>query len=360
APSLGPSASAPDLRRERDRERLEQLLTKATGSEASRSRPGHRSQLELGARRKPPGGAPYAAAPPVRDALSAARRGASVSFQAENGAGNEATMRASRESIRPSLVARNPNADSTGFAQGRVMTPGSKKAGSYLKKLVGDENGEGALHWRLVQEMDAIDGLMQDQNKRVQQTQAKQRQAELLKQQVEASKQRDDAHRNSMAQWGGRLKDDADAWKEEELQKKSESTQALQRHNRAQENHAEDLRRRKRQELSTVARLEADLANQAQEAKRKQDAADDKKKRRQQEIAGEMAEAAKSAVRTKAELKKQEAIRDFALMRESQAMMDEQDRRRNEASQKIRDKQEKAGAQFEAGAGNEQARVAQE
>jgi len=175
----------------------------------------------------------------------------------------------------------------------------------------------------------------------------------------EARKKEND-FRSSMARWGGKLKEDADRYQTEQKSRKMELMEVQRRHNEEMAYHAEDGRRRKQEEAAAMARLEADMAKQAQDAKRRQDEIEDRKKKRQKETAQQMAKAAQDAVTQKAETKRLEALKDIELMRQQQAMLDEQDRRRTEAADKIKQQQGRAQAQFEAGAGNQMAKQQKE
>eukprot|EP00930_Biecheleria_cincta_P011466 TRINITY_DN1142_c0_g1_i3.p1 TRINITY_DN1142_c0_g1~~TRINITY_DN1142_c0_g1_i3.p1 ORF type:complete len:524 (+),score=153.49 TRINITY_DN1142_c0_g1_i3:1076-2647(+) len=366
--SVAPSSSAPDLRRDR----LEKILTKAKPpSELRRSGP------ERQDRKRPPGGAPYKSAPPVRDS-TATRRNASVTFPEEDTheaegvardrmrtpaaavqAGQEAALRASRTSSMPALAPRQPGNTTVGSLRD-TATPGTRKAGSYIKQLVGNDEGQGALHWRLVQEMDALDGLIQENVNRQKLVDQQTRQRSNLMEQVQEAKQKDSEYRSSMQRWGGKLKEDAERWQREEQTKRQELRQALQRHNHAQAQFQEDGRRRRQEEAAMEARLDAEMTMQAQAAKRRQEALEDRKRQRQQETAREMANAAREAERSKAESKRLEAMKDFELMRLQEAMLDEQDRKRQEAKQKIVEKQNQARSAYEAGAGNSIAKLQKE
>ncbi|CAE7254339.1 FCPF [Symbiodinium sp. CCMP2592] len=232
------------------------------------------------------------------------------------------------------------------------------------------------------------------------------RQKNILEEQVREARQKDSEYKSSMMNWGGRMQADADQswpeqhadgtastahgsmlaaqssdsqswrWQEEERVKKAQqqeatalplavqalviSLQAQRKFNQEQERHAEAGRQRKRAEARLSAQLEEDMAKQAAEAKLQQDEAEERKKRKQQEVAKQMAEAAKQAAEQKALQKQEEAKKDIALMQAQIALMEDQERRRAEAIQKIKDKQGQALAQYEAGAGSQQAKLQQE
>ncbi|CAE7591663.1 unnamed protein product, partial [Symbiodinium pilosum] len=309
--AIMPSASALDLRRKR----LEKLLTKATpGPSRVASTPAFSEASRL-SRRAPPGGAPYQGAPPVRILTTESRHSNKKLLEDSRlcSAGTDA-MRSAQLLPSPSSASRKPTASS------RLETSSSRKVnperiGSLVRQLLAGE--EPAANWRLVHEVDAIDGLLQEC-------------------------------------WL------ASRWQEEERLKKAQQQEALRKFNEEQARHAEAGRQRKRAEASVVAQLEEDMAKQAAEAKLRQEEAEERKKRQQQEMAKQMAEAAKQAVEQKALQKQEEAQKDIALMHAQIALMEDQEKRRADALQKIRDKQGKAQAQYEAGAGSQLAKLQQE
>mmetsp|Transcript_60042 Transcript_60042/g.131987 ORF Transcript_60042/g.131987 Transcript_60042/m.131987 type:complete len:522 (+) Transcript_60042:126-1691(+) len=357
---LAASASSPELaaaKGGRDREKLHQLLANARGGEA--------------ASRRPPGGAPFSAAPKVRTtvpstaasaqrlASCSSRRTATIAEGEEGGVG-----RSSRYGLSTGASSLPP---ATGMTQGtsagstsRQLTPRSKKAAAFVKKLVGGSDGQDALHWKLVQEMDAVDSILQDEQTRLRMQQQKEKIQSDLRGQAEQFQRRELDYRQSMKNWGDKLHADANLYKEEEKQKRLQTLETLKEHNAAQAKHVEDLNYRRRQEQLAEARLESEMSRRAQESKRRQDEADEKRKKRQKEMAEETAKAARESIELKAREKREEAMKDIELMKEQQRMLDEQERKRHSYFEQVRAKQEKMGAQYEAGAGNQLARLQRE
>lgn len=342
-----PSGSAPDLRRSR----LEKLLTK----QAARSTPAP-SEISRASsvRRAPPGGAPYVAAPPVRLPTGASKRSSAHGRLAS--AGSEAL--GAPESSLPALAPQHPTESSS-----RLPTGASQKVeqqvGSYIKQLVGEE-GDGMLHWRLVNEMDAIDGLIQDNIEKNRAAERKARQRTVLEEQVREARKKDQDFNNSRMHWGSKIQADAAQWQEEERLRKLRQQETLRKFNEEQARHAEASRARKDAEAEEVAQLEREMAQQALDAKRRSELAEEHRKRKQQEMAKEMADAAREAAEQKVLKKQAEAEKDIAMMKAQMAVMEEQERQRAQSFQRMKDKQGKAQAQYEANAGSAQARLQRE
>ncbi|CAE7223426.1 FCPA [Symbiodinium necroappetens] len=183
-------------------------------------------------------------------------------------------------------------------------------------------------------------------------------------------------------------------WQEEERVKKAqqqevtalpEVLQVLEISLEAQRkfNQEQAGRQRKRAEARLSAQLEEDMAKQAAEAKLQQEEAEERKKRKQQEVAKQMAEAAKQAVEQKA-LQKQEEAKKAPEPPQKRFSVFARMITGAEAIQKIKDKQVasmaqpcaamsdasdpgvcrdckgQALAQYEAGAGSQQAKLQQE
>ncbi|CAL1160607.1 unnamed protein product [Cladocopium goreaui] len=308
-------ASAPDLRRSR----LEKLLEKQAGK--STPAPSEISRASS-VRRAPPGGAPYKLAPPVRLPTGASKPS---SHGRLTSAATEALRFPTAESSVPAIAPQHPESSS------RLPTGNSRKVeeqvGSFIKQLVGDE-GDGMLHWRLVNEMDAIDGLIQDNIEKHRAAEQKARQRTVLEEQVREARQKDQDLNLSRMHWGTQIQADAARWQEEERLKKLRQQETLRKFNEEQARHAEASRRRRDAEAEQVAMIERDMAQQALDAKRRSEAAEEQRKKKQQEMARQMADAAKEAAEQKVLRKQAEAQKDIAMMKAQIAVMEEQERQR--------------------------------
>eukprot|EP00435_Cladocopium_sp_Y103_P071407 s43_g37.t1 len=342
-------ASAPDLRRNRLEKLLEKqqemrgnrplLLQKLVGPppSAARLRAGHPTSW-----RRPYG---FPRVPPNQ-----AR------------AATESLRLPTAESSVPAIAPQHPTESSS-----RLPTGTSRKVeeqvGSFIKQLVGDE-GDGMLHWRLVNEMDAIDGLIQDNIEKHRAAEQKARQRTVLEEQVREARKKDQDLNLSRMHWGTQIQ----VWQEEERLKKLRQQETLRKFNEEQARHAEASRRRRDAEAEEVAQIERDMAQQALDAKRRSEAAEEQRKKKQQEMARQMADAAREAAEQKVLRKQAEAQKelehvyewDIAMMKAQIAVMEEQERQRAASFQRMKDKQGKAQAQYEAKAGSEQARLRKE
>ncbi|CAK9079783.1 unnamed protein product [Durusdinium trenchii] len=251
------------------------------------------------------------------------------------------------QSSVPALTPQHPTDSSS-----RAATGGSRKVqeqvGSYIKKLVGDEAGDGMLHWRLVNEMDAIDGLIQDNLERDRAAEQKALQRTVLEEQVREARKKDHDFKSSRMHWGSKIQADAAQWQEEERLKKIRQQETLRKFNEEQARHAEASRRRKDAEAQEVAQLEHAMAQQAADAKRQQELAEEQRRKKQQEMAKQMADAAKEAAEQKVLRKQEEAEKDIAMMKAQIAVMEAQEQQRAQSFQRMKEKQGKAQAQYEA------------
>lgn len=355
--SMVPSASAPVLsanesRRQLDRTRMERLLARA----------------ELGdgeAPKRPPGGAPFKIAPSVR-ATPQHRLSSGVSLprnasEERMGASRTATLGLRASERRSTPTAPPMAATGTARASGlhRTQTPSTRRAGAYVKSLLGDYDGQGGMEWRLVEEMDAIDGLLKDNKDRKCILEKRTRQKDELDSQVQLSRHKDDDHRQSMSRWRDRLEADADLFKEEQMRKKDKCMILNRKFQDDQSMLIDDLRRRRQEEQQLQDKLAADMISHDKELASKQHAVDEKKKRFAQQVALEIADAARASMIQKAEQKRQDHLNDIQLMKMQAAILEERDLERQRNRDNTMAKQKRMQEVYQSGAGNRVAQLQQ-
>lgn len=339
---LGTSASAPDVgmdsnrggRQIKDRARLQSLLTKANAGEAKRSgqRPGPLRSV---------GGAPRSHAPPRVPTATSGTVGIGTD-------GGQVSRSPGERSA--SLGARG----STGALPQRDMPSHTENAGAYMRKLIGrDATSEGPLDWRLVQELDAVDGLLQEDQARRQVT----AQRQLLKNQLDAQRadfrRRNHEKREDTRTWGDKMQADAEAFWQEQSDRRIADREAQRRFNEERATALEVTKRCRQAEKERDAAMERQMLETSALARRIEVAKDEEKKKRQQAAAENLAKERQQAAEAKKEQKKMEAIKEAELLQQAQEHMDKQDRERNLKFEKIRDAQNKKMAHFEAKTGNE-------
>lgn len=363
--SLAPSASAPQLlsatsgveRRSVDRSRLERMLAKAElGGAVALSAS---IDAEVLRKNRAPGGAPFRQAPSVRTTPAQRLASTTVSFPKESKIDEDMRLSVSRSFPAPSPPTAAALSRASGNGLSRAQTPSTRQAGQYVKSLLGDDDGQGGLHWRLVEEMDALDGLMNDHVVKKQMAEKKLRQKEDLTAQVQQIKQREADHRQSSMDWRQRLEADANQFEAEQKRKKEQSHRANLKFQEEQTRLIEDLKRRREDERLQKDRDAAELISQDQAALNKQLAADEKRKKFQQKMALEMADAAHSSMKMKVEQKRKEAEQDVLLLKMQEQMLAERDRERQRNKDNTVAKQTRMQEVYQAGAGNESSRLQQ-
>lgn len=296
--------------KERERARLQGLLTKATSGRA-----------------RCVGGAPRSLPP----------------------AGGRGSMPA----IEP---ARSPQARSASAApglgpRGEKALPGhTEKAGQYVKKLLGhDSSGGGAQDWRLVQELDIVDGLLQEEHGRRQLAAQKEFLRNQLANQNDNKSYRVFKEREDNRRWGERLRQDSENFWQEQAQKRDAEREAQIQFNVDQRYYLECNRLRRQEEKEKEMEIERQMAETSAAARKVELARMEEKKRKAQEQTQKMVEQREQAREAAKERQRQEALRERELAKEQQAMMDKQDRDRREKVEKIKAKQAATMARMEAG-----------
>lgn len=258
-----------------------------------------------------------------------------------------ATMQTAGITDRPGAMRAS---GSGGFL--RAQTPSTRQAGAYVKSLLGDD-----LHWKLVEEMDAIDSLMKDHTAKRQVAEKKLRQQEELSNQVQEAKRREADNRQSSQGWRQKLEADADDFKNEEQRKKEQSMLNHMKFQEDQTRLIQESQRRRLQEKFQLDQEAAELISLDKAALNKQVAADEKKKQFQQKVALEIADAAIISMKMKAEQKRKDAEEDVQLMRVQAAILEQRDRDRQRSRDEVLAKQTRNQQVYQASAGGEQRRL---
>jgi hypothetical protein len=213
------------------------------------------------------------------------------------------------------------------------------------------------MDWRLVQELDAVDGLLQEDQARRQGISQRQ----MLKNQLNA--QRAEFHRRNAGdqdderRWGYKLQADANSFWQEQNDKREADREAQQRFNQEQTRLLEAKNRRRMMEKERDMEIEREMRERAVMARKIEVAKDEEKKKRTKAEAKKCQKEREQAAEVKKEQKRQEAIKDMELLEVQKAVMDKQERARHEKTEKFREDQARRMAQFEATAGNESAEL---
>lgn len=325
---LGSSASAPDIsnrdtRQIKDRARLEGLLTKATTRQPLRSM-GGAPRSQAAGRLPVSGGAggEVSRSPCMRSASSGALQGSSGAVR---GAGN-------------------PLPDHV------------QKSGAYVRKLLGqDSSGDGPLDWRLVQELDAVDGLLQEEQGRKNLAAQRDNLRRALNAQRHEKGGRTSDNREEERQWGNHLRADADAFFLEQCAKRDADREAQQRFNADQARYMEVNRICRQQEKDQDLEIERQMHETSVAARRIEIAKAQEKKKRQMADALKIQQQRQEALEARQAKDREEAKRDAELVLKQQAAQAAQEGQHAGKAEKIREQQEKTRARLEAVTGGHNA-----
>lgn len=187
----------------------------------------------------------------------------------------------------------------------------------------------GPLDWQLIHEVDAVDGLLdQEAARRKEEVRRQSLQRSLQTQVAEAHKARAE-EREDQRRWGARLQDDVERHKGEERQRRVDNREALRSFNAEREELLELKHRRNREEAEKDRRAAAAVVAEGAEASAREIAAAKAKKEKEKEILLQVNADCKKACAEKAERKRQEVREDIRLMGEMDAMQAAQEKERS-------------------------------
>eukprot|EP00931_Biecheleriopsis_adriatica_P068266 TRINITY_DN42244_c0_g1_i1.p1 TRINITY_DN42244_c0_g1~~TRINITY_DN42244_c0_g1_i1.p1 ORF type:complete len:449 (+),score=151.23 TRINITY_DN42244_c0_g1_i1:73-1419(+) len=214
--------------------------------------------------------------------------------------------------------------------------------------------------WAAVQELEQIETREREAERKQRAHKLKHEHLEALNEQRDRRLREKDEFREVWKRWRDEVEADAQRFREEEESKKQRQLEVLKRFNEEREKQLEEARQR------TIAKKQAD-ARDGEEMLRKAKVAKDqaerdehlrKSKERAQAI--RLMEDLRAAKHQKDKLKQEELSRDILMAQKQKEMLEKQEAERASWFQKVKDKQSKMLAAYEAGVGNELERRAKE
>mmetsp|Transcript_148140 Transcript_148140/g.258478 ORF Transcript_148140/g.258478 Transcript_148140/m.258478 type:complete len:551 (-) Transcript_148140:117-1769(-) len=369
APEIGSAATRGNQRqlKENDRARFQRMLTRATSGQGASGE----------TKRPPPGGAPRARLAPSQGATAQGDASPGAGARRSTGHVGAATRSFSAggqhvESIPRGCSLAHPGALGTvvqtrGYAAvaeklaversapsptagNRRQPPGAHddghtprtdKAQQFVRKLLGQDGAkQGSLDWRLVQEMDAVDYLVQEDKTRKQaQAQKQNLRANLhnLQHEKKLAALRD---REENRQWGTKMHREADRFWEEEQMRRQEKMEAQHRFNQEQAAHIHEMGLRRQEEKQREMDLEREMHERAVLAKQIEVARQEESVRKRQAAAAQVMEDARQAQARKREKRRDEAERDMAMLRIQQEVLNKQEQDRLDYFDNIKKRQD--------------------
>lgn len=225
-----------------------------------------------------------------------------------------------------------------------------------MKRLVGEREAPGH-EWALVTELDHAEFLLNEEEK------SRRARIRSLKNVSEVDAQCE-AHRLVAQQLReqscqARLEMDRDvARKREEVE--AEKARALDRGKRFNDDskrHVEITRQRQREERNSELRADHEMTRKAQEEAVRDEALQEQRRAANREMMRKIAEDEKLNASIKAQHQREESQRDLRMFQQHTEMLELKERQKTEELQRRKDKQQKLLDQYEAGVGNELARL---
>lgn len=209
------------------------------------------------------------------------------------------------------------------------------------------------LEWAVVQEMDAKEASVVEEETRQRQQKLKQEHLDQLNAQRDRQAREKDEHRQLWLRWRTEVEADAEAYHQEEVQKKQAKKEVLQRFDQERRQQVADNRQRQQAQQQADVQEGESMLRAAAEAVRKAEEQDAQRKDKERTEALKMVVAAKVAREDKEKKKREEFKRDIVLAKQQEDLLDKQEEDRGRFFKQLKEKQSRLLSAYEAGVGNE-------
>lgn len=211
--------------------------------------------------------------------------------------------------------------------------------------------------WALVTELDHAEFLLHEEEARRRARIQNLKNVSEVDEQCEAHRLAAQQVREQARQ--ARLEMDRDvARKREEVEvEKARTLDRSKRFNEDSRRHVELTRQRQRDERDSELRADHEMTRKAQEEKMRDEALQEQRRAANREMMRNIAEDAKLNASIKAKHQREESQRDVQMFKQHAEMLEVKERQKAEELQSRKDKQQKLLDQYEAGVGNELARL---
>lgn len=240
-------------------------------------------------------------------------------------------------------------------------TPLTRKAEQYYQDLMGarasSAGADTRQDWTLVQELDTQDHINREERKQRLDWERKKENQAALQQQLHTRNRVADECREVWRKWGDELTQDAENFKKEVEGKRDHILANQGKVREERERALEEARQRKAALKETERKLERDMMNKANEAKRRQDETDQKKKLESRHALQQLHVEVQKQAQERKVAKKVELEQDIKDQKQYEELLDSQERERGSYFKVIRAKQQKMTAKYEVEVGNKQAKM---
>lgn len=231
------------------------------------------------------------------------------------------------------------------------------RAENYYRQMLGGQHGESGSvdmrqDWRLIEEIDALDHFNKEEQLRQQQKQKETKYRDQLQEQLSARNNVVYQCRDVWKDWRAELEEDVQKYQQEEETKRTFKLDMQRRFNQERQAQLDQKMQRQAKQKEADRKVEQKMMLLAEEAKRREEEKEEAKKLKVKQDMMHMKTQADIAVERRNAERKAENQRDVELQEAYEAMLAEQDRRRNAYFASIREKQASLQAAYEQSAGN--------
>jgi len=157
-------------------------------------------------------------------------------------------------------------------------------------------------------------------------------------------------------QWGKDLRHEDEQYKKEEEQKRAHILGKQDQVRQERERNLDEVRRRKAAQKEAELKVDLELLQQAEQAQRKLDEADEKKKRDQKLAMQQVYADVQAMEKERKFAKERERQRDIEEQRQFAELLEKRERERDQQYQSIKEKQQKFWAKYQEGVGDQLAK----
>lgn len=214
-------------------------------------------------------------------------------------------------------------------------------------------HGGPLLEWAVVQDIDAKEAALKDEETRQRRQKMKQDHLKQLDAQRDRQVKEKDEHRQLWLRWRTEVEADAEAYHQEEEQKKQKKIEVQRRFDEDRRQQLVDKRSRQTAQQEADAQEGENMLRASKEALRRAEEQESVRKQRGRVEAIKLAESAQIAKADKEMKKQAEYKHDIVLAKQQQELLDKQEEERSMFFKKLKEKQLKLLSAYEAGVGNE-------
>jgi len=240
------------------------------------------------------------------------------------------------------------------------ITPLTRRAEEYYSRIMGraaSQEADTRQDWTVVQELDTLDNINRDERSRRKEREKNVKNQAELQEQMERRNRVANQCREVWKEWGAQVEEDAVLYHKETEKKKTAIKERQQADYKDLKRNLEEARERQGKQREQDKKLEEEWLLKAEKAKKDQEESDEKKRVASKHAMMEMRGQMEVAQKRRQETKEKELQQDIKDQRQFTELLDKQEKARHGYFQALRAKQQTLLAKYEAGVGNDLAKM---